>query len=109
MENITYDDFAKLELRVAQIKAAEPVEGSEKLVRLELDCGPDIGERQILAGIIKRYSPEELVGRRIVMIANLEPRKLMGLESQGMLLAADSENGPVLLDPGDAMPGATIK
>jgi len=122
---ISYDDFAKLDLRVAQILKAEPVEGSEKLVRLELDLGeadeetawsapegsgsPPAGRRQILAGIAKQYPPETLVGRRIVIIANLESRKLMGLESQGMLLAANGEEGPVLLDPGDALPGATIQ
>jgi len=92
---IKYEDFVKLDIRVAEIKKAEKVEGSEKLLRLEINLGEE--ERQIVAGIAKEYKPEELIGRQIVVLANLKPRKLMGLESQGMLLAADDENGPVLL------------
>lgn len=93
---VSFDDFAKLDLRVVKILTAEKVEGSEKLVRLEVDLGEE--KRQIVAGIGKVYGPEELVGKQIVIIANLEPRMLMGLESQGMLLAA-SDNSPVLLQP----------
>ena len=105
---ITYDDFAKLDLRVATIKEATRVEGSEKLIKLQLDDG---GEgRQILAGIGKNHEPEQLVGCQIVIIANLEPRTLMGEESQGMLLAADSETGPILLMPEkETAHGAKIK
>mgnify|MGYP001558291745 CR=1 FL=1 len=95
---ITYDDFAKIELKIATIQTAERVEGSEKLLKLSIDVGE--GEpRTLVAGIGKRYTSEELIGTQIVMIANLEPRKLMGIESQGMLLATDDENGPVLLRP----------
>ncbi|MDO8490305.1 MAG: methionine--tRNA ligase subunit beta [bacterium] len=100
---ITYDDFAKLELKLATVLTAVRVEGSEKL----LHCTIDIGEEQprtLVAGIGKRYTPEELIGTQIVVIANLEPRKLMGIESQGMLLATDDENGPVLLRPDHAVP-----
>ena len=107
-EEITYDDFAKLDIRVAEIKVAEPVKGSEKLVRLELDLG-ELGERQILAGVAKAYSAESLVGKRIVIVANLAPREMMGIESQGMLLAANGADGPILLSSGDALPGATIQ
>ena len=104
---ITYDDFAKLELKVATILAAERVEGSEKLLKLKVDIGE---ERQIIAGIGKSYEPEVLIGRQIVIIANLEPRSLMGLESQGMLLAADSPEGPVVLAPSsEVAPGSKIK
>ena len=105
---ITYDDFAKLELRIAKITAAERVEGSEKLIKLQLQVGPET--RQIVAGIGKAYAPENLIGKQIVIIANLEPRSLMGLESNGMLLAADSEIGPVLLIPEkEVIPGDKIK
>ncbi len=107
---IQYDDFAKIDLRVAKILDATPVEGSEKLLQLKLDVG-ELGERQILAGIAKAYAPDQLIGRHIVIIANLEPRKLMGLESNGMLLAADGgEAGPVFLTPEkESFPGSKIK
>jgi methionine--tRNA ligase beta chain len=112
---ITYDDFAKLELKVATILNAERVEGSEKLLKLKVTLGDPLGtgvseERQIIAGIGKSYEPEVLVGKQIIIIANLEPRSLMGLESQGMLLAADSSEGPVILTPSsEVAPGAKIK
>ena len=92
---ITIDDFSKVELRVAQIKVAERVPKADKLLRLEVDLGYE--QRQILAGIAEAYAPESLVGRKIVIVANLAPRKLRGLESNGMLLAASLEGGkPVL-------------
>ncbi len=83
---ITIDDFAKVELRVAQIKVAERIPKADKLLRLEVDLGYE--QRQILAGIAEHYTPESLIGRKIVIIANLAPRKMRGLESNGMLLAA---------------------
>ena len=105
---INYEQFQQTELRAATILAAERVEGSEKLLRLRVSLGEE--ERQILAGIGKRYAPEDMVGRQIVIVANLEPRMIMGLESQGMLLAADSPDGPVLLMPDRKVPsGAKIK
>ena len=92
---ITIDDFAKVELRVAQIKVAERVPKADKLLRLEVDLGYE--QRQILAGIAEAYSPESLVGRKVVIVANLAPRKLRGLESNGMIVAASLEGGnPVL-------------
>ncbi len=94
-DKITIDDFAKVELRVAQIKVAERVPKADKLLRLEVDLGYE--QRQILAGIAEAYTPEQLIGRKIVIVANLAPRKLRGLESNGMLLAASLEGGkPVL-------------
>jgi methionyl-tRNA synthetase len=95
---ITIDDFAKIELRVAQILVAERIPKADKLLRLEVDLGPDFPRRQILSGIAEWYSPEDLIGRRIVVITNLAPRKMRGLESHGMLLAAShGEDGkPVL-------------
>ncbi|RJQ36361.1 methionine--tRNA ligase subunit beta [Candidatus Parcubacteria bacterium] len=107
---IPFDDFKKIDLRAGTIREAERVEGSEKLLKLRVDLGAEIGERQILAGIGKRYEPDTLIGRQIIIVANLEPRALMGLESQGMLLAADSGDGPALLVPDrEVPPGASIR
>ncbi len=106
---IPFSHFAEIDLRVAIIQTAERVEGSDKLLRLRVSLG-DEGQRQIIAGIGKRYEPETLSGCRIIIVANLTPRTLMGLESQGMLLAADTPDGPALLKPDNAAPaGAKIK
>lgn len=94
---ITIDDFKKIELRVATIKEATRMENSEKMILLKISLGDQ--ERQILSGIGLTYTPELLVGKQVVVIANLEPRSMMGLESNGMLLAASDEEGPVLLIP----------
>jgi methionyl-tRNA synthetase len=92
---ISIDDFAKVELRVAQVKTAERVKGADKLLRLEVDLGTEV--RQLVAGIAEAYAPETLIGRKVVIIANLAPRKLRGLESNGMVVAASPEGGkPVL-------------
>ncbi|MBI2023431.1 methionine--tRNA ligase subunit beta [Candidatus Giovannonibacteria bacterium] len=105
---ITYDEFKKVELKVAKVISAERIEGSDKLLKLQVSLGEE--QRQIIGGIGKIYSPEEIVGKNIVIIANLEPRILMGLESQGMLLAADDSGKPVLLTPmGDAPPGSSVR
>jgi methionyl-tRNA synthetase len=94
-QRISIDDFAKIELRVAQILVAERVPKADKLLRLEVDLGYE--KRQILAGIAQYYEPEKLIGRKIIVVANLAPRKMRGLESNGMLLAASLEDGaPVL-------------
>lgn len=118
---MTIDEFQKVELRVAKILAAERVEGSEKLVKLQISIGES--ERQLVAGIGKAYAPETLIGREIVIVANLDPRTFtikkadpetgapaVTLESQGMLLAAHSEDGsPILLTPErEVSPGSTI-
>jgi methionyl-tRNA synthetase len=93
---ITIDDFAKVELRVAQVLVAEPVKGTDRLLRLEVNLGYEV--RQIVAGIAGAYEPEKLIGRKVVIVANLQPRKLRGLESNGMIVAASlGEQGkPVL-------------
>ena len=92
---ITIDDFAKVELRVAQVKTAERVKGADKLLRLEVDLGTEV--RQLVAGISEAYEPEALIVRKVVIVANLAPRKLRGLESNGMIVAAAPEGGkPVL-------------
>ena len=108
---ITIEDFAKVELRVAQITVCERIPKADKLLRLEVDLGHE--KRQILSGIAEWYTPEELLGRRIVVITNLAPRKMRGLESHGMLLAASSEAGKPALatfDGADQLPlGARLK
>jgi methionyl-tRNA synthetase len=91
---IEYADFEKVDLRVAKIVAAEAIPKSSKLLKLKIDMG---GERTLVAGIAKEYKPEELVGKKIVVVANLKPTKLMGIESQGMLLAAETDDGLTLL------------
>jgi methionyl-tRNA synthetase len=92
---ISIDDFVKVELRVAQVKTAERVKGADKLLRLEVDLGTEV--RQLVAGIAEAYEPETLIGRKVVIVANLAPRKLRGLESNGMIVAASPEGGkPVL-------------
>ncbi len=108
-QHISIDDFAKVELRVAQILVAERVPKADKLLRLEIDLGTE--KRQILAGIAQHYEPEKLVGRKIVVVANLAPRKMRGLESNGMLLAASLEGGaPVLAGFLEDVPlGARLK
>ncbi len=95
---ISIDDFLKLELKVGTVLEAEAIEESEKLIKLQVDIGEE-SPRQILAGIKQYYQPEDLIGKQIIIIANLEPRMMMGFESQGMLLAADSEDGPSFLTP----------
>ncbi len=92
---ITIDDFAKIELRVGQVKVAERVPKADKLLRLEVDLGTEV--RQVLAGIAESYAPETLIGRKVVIVANLAPRKLRGLESNGMIVAASPEGGKAIL------------
>lgn len=107
---IAIEDFAKVELRVGQIKSAERIPGADKLLKLLVDVGDEV--RQILAGIALAYSPEELIGRKVVIVANLAPRKMRGLESNGMLLAASvgPDGKPVLCTfAEDIAPGAKVK
>ncbi len=99
---ISIDDFFKVKLRVAQIKFCEPVKKSDKLLRLLLDVGGE--ERQIVSGIAQWYSPEQLVGKKIVLVYNLQPAKLRGAESQGMLLAADKDDGASVIFVDDSVP-----
>ena len=109
---ITIEDFAKVQLKIGEIKTADRVEGATKLLRLTVDIGED-APRQILAGIAESYAPETLPGRKIVVVANLAPRKLRGFESQGMLMAAtDAEGHAILLPPADpdaVLPGAQVR
>ena len=109
---ITIDDFKKVELKVGRVLSAEAIEGSDKLLKLQVDCGEsDLPTgRQVLSGIAKYYQPSDLVGRQIVIITNLEPRSMMGLESNGMVLAAGDGETVSLLVPDKDMPaGASIR
>jgi methionyl-tRNA synthetase len=109
---ITIDDFAKVQLKIGEIKTADRVEGATKLLRLTVDIGEET-PRQILAGIAESYAPESLIGLKIVVVANLAPRKMRGFESQGMLMAAtDAEGHAILLHPADpsaVLPGAQVR
>mgnify|MGYP001578050122 FL=1 len=106
---ISFDEFSKLELKVGTVMEAEDVEGSEKLIKLMVDLGED-QPRQILVGVKQWYKPSDLAGKQVVVVTNLEVRKMMGLESQGMMLAADSEDGPVFLTtPKQVPPGTKIR
>lgn len=104
---INYDDFSKLELVIAEIKIAEKIENSNKLLKIIVDIG-DGKQRQIISGIAKYFSPAELIGKKIVILNNLEAKIINGLESQGMLLAAsDKDNGLSLLIPEKSIPSGT--
>ena len=106
---IEFDDLMKIDLRVGLVEEAERVEKSKKLLKLVIDAG-EAQPRQILAGISEHYAPEDLIGKRVVIVANLKPRKLMGLESQGMVLAASDDEGlGVLLVDGEVTPGSRAK
>ncbi|MBO4383156.1 MAG: methionine--tRNA ligase [Clostridia bacterium] len=108
LSQISIDDFAKVELRVAEIKACEPVKRAKKLLKLTLDDG--VGERTVASGIAPWYAPEDLVGHKIVLVANLKPATLCGVESQGMILAADNAEDDVkVLFVDDLNTGATIR
>jgi methionyl-tRNA synthetase len=108
-DRISIDDFRKIDLRVARIINAEKIPKSEKLLKLKIEIGNE--ERQVVAGISQHYKPEELLGRLIVVVSNLQPAKLMGLESQAMILAASDENGKLKLIgvDSDVAPGSIVK
>jgi len=106
---ISFDEFSKLELRVARVLQAEKVEKADKLLKLEVDLGDE--KRTIVAGIAQHYSPEEMIDRKIVIVANLEPAKIRGIESNGMLLAAEDDDGHLstLTVTDDIHAGAKVK
>lgn len=107
--HIAIDDFMKVELRTAKILAAERLPKSKKLLKLSVDAG-EATPRTILAGIAESYEPEALVGRSVVIVANLKPREMMGTVSQGMVLAASTDNGPaMLINPDPAPPGTRVR
>ena len=103
---VSIDQFFQAELKVATIVAAEPVPKSNKLLKLAVDVGEG-APRTLVAGIALAYQPEDLVGKQVVVVANLQPAKLMGVESQGMVLAASLDGKPVLLHPDAPVPNGT--
>jgi methionyl-tRNA synthetase len=108
MDYISFDEFKKMDLRVALVLKAEKVEGAQKLIKLQIDIGTE--QRQIVAGIAETYKPEELVGKRLIVIVNLKPAVIRGIESQGMLLAAVLDDKAIILFfEGDVPPGTKVK
>ena len=96
-DRITIDDFAKVEMKTAEVISAANVEGTDKLLKLQIQIGDE--ERQIVAGIAEHYSPKELVGKKIVVVANLKPAVIRGVESNGMLLAVSTKDSVILVTP----------
>ena len=94
-EEIQYDDFAKLDLRIGTITAAEKVKKADKLLKLEVDLGFE--KRTIVSGIAQHFAPESLVGKQVIVVVNLAPRKMKGIESQGMILSAEEPGGKLIL------------
>jgi len=92
---INFDDFTKLDIRVAEVLEAEKIEGSNKLLKLQVDLGEE--KRQLVAGVAKHYQAEDVVGKKILMLANLEPATIFGVESNGMILAASNDQGDLTL------------
>ncbi|MCF8242370.1 MAG: methionine--tRNA ligase [Melioribacteraceae bacterium] len=109
VEQITIDDFSKVHLKSAKIIHADRIKKSEKLLKLQIDLGTE--KRQVVAGIAKSYSPDELIGKRIIVVANLQPAKLFGIESQGMILAVENNEGGlnILETPENIEPGTRVK
>jgi methionyl-tRNA synthetase len=105
LAKISIDKFFETDLRVAEIRAAERVEKSKKLIKLTVFDGTS--DRTLVAGIATKYAPEELVGRKVVIVANLQPAKLMGVESNGMVLAASIDGEPSLLSVDPGVPAGT--
>lgn len=106
---IDFETFSKIEVRIGKVVEAERVPETDKLIRMQVDLGEE-ELRQIVSGIAEWYSPEDLMGKLIPIVANLEPRKFKGVESQGMIMAAKGEDGkPILLHPADEVaPGSSV-
>ena len=104
--NVTFDDFKKIEIRVGKVLTCEKIENADKLLRLQVDFGDF--KRQIISGISQWYQPEDLEGKLLPFIVNLEPRNFRGQESQGMLMAAEGEDGPVFLEPSKNIKEGTL-
>lgn len=108
MSNVSYDDFAKLDLRVAKIIATEPIQGKSRIIKGVIDLGDD--QRDVIIGGAQYFQPEDLVGKLVIAIVNLEPKKMAGIESNAMLLAADVDDKPFWLTVDEDVPlGSPIK
>jgi len=103
---ITYEDFSKLDIRIGKILSAEKVPGTDKLLKLDVDIG--VETRQLVAGIAESYEPDQLIGKEIPVLLNLEPRRIRGVESRGMILAVDVGGKPLLLYPEREVPPGSI-
>jgi len=103
---ITFNDFQKLEIRIGKVISAEKIPEADKLIKFVFDLGDE--QRQIVAGIAEFFEPEELIGKEMPILTNIEPRMLKGHESQGMILAADVEGQPILLSPEKEVPAGSI-
>ena len=109
MSNVSYDDFAKLDIRVAKIIGAEPIEGKSRIIKGRIDLGND-DLRDVIIGGAQYYQPEDMIGKTVIVIANLEPKKMAGVESNAMLLAADVDDKPFWLTVNEDVPlGSPIK
>ena len=105
---ITIDQFSETDLRVARVLSAERIPGADRLLKLQVDLGSE--QRQLVAGIAEAYEPDTLVGRRIIVVANLKPARIRGVESEGMLLAADLDGRPILAGfDEDIAPGTRVR
>jgi tRNA-binding protein len=108
MPNVSYDDFAKLDIRVAKIISTEPIPGKTRIIKGTIDLGDE--KRDVIIGGAQYYVPEDIVGKIVIVIANLEPKKMAGVESNAMLLAADVDDKPFWLTVNDDVPlGSSIK
>jgi tRNA-binding protein len=109
MDTVSYDDFAKLDFRVAKILSVEPIEGKSRIVKGTIDLGND-DHRDVIIGGAQFFQPEEMIGKIVIVLANLEPKKMAGVESNAMLLAADVDDRPFWLTVNEEIPlGSPIK
>lgn len=106
MDTITFEDFKRIEIRVGKILSCEKVENADKLLKLQVDFGDF--QRQIVSGIAESFTPEELIGKKLPFIVNLEYRKFKGEESQGMLMAIDADEKTILLEPSEDVREGTL-
>ena len=104
-QTISIDRFFETELRVARIVAADPIQGADRLLKLQVDLGDE--ERQLVAGVAQSYEPQNLIGKSIIVVTNLQPARIRGVESQGMLLAADVDGRPVVATFEEPVPPGT--
>ncbi len=105
MATVPYDDFAKLDIRVARVTAASPIEGKTRILEGTIDIGGE--ERSVIIGGAEHYAPSDLVGRTVIAIVNLDPKRVAGVESNAMLLAADDGERPIWLTVGEETPPGT--
>lgn len=109
-DTIQFEDLMKVDIRVGKVLSAKPLPKSDKLIELKVDLGEDYGTRTILAGIAKFYAPEQLLGRNLLFLPNLEPKKMAGSVSEGMMLAVDGQEKPELLAVNPELaPGSTVR